>query len=215
MPYCATCRVRFHGSGYYCGLHRSSHRSRTREYYNYNIDSTNPTDIHFRTSLDTAGTVVARRRLQPDNSHDSSDRHALALYSQRHRPDTQMIDFPLAQTLAQSLVTLQDAHIITSLTYSVTPSGTQMLTAETNLEREQCPTCYTWFPNRAKLQVHMWDYPAGCDFHGICMPKEDVHSHGTSERHDRCFVRGCQSMFRKEGGWKTRAVEEHIRDWHY
>ncbi|KAF1362995.1 hypothetical protein EJ07DRAFT_105538 [Lizonia empirigonia] len=211
MPRCATCSTRFHGSGHHCALHKSKiRRARTQEYYNYGSDSTYPGDTHFRTSQGTIGSI-ARRRLHRSDGYD--DAYALALY-RNHDDDVPTTNTPLAHTLAESFATLQDTHVIASLTYTVTPSGAQTLTAEANLEREQCLTCYAWFPNHQKLQNHQWENPVSCETHGVCMRKEDVLYHGTKERHERCFVTGCGSVYRREGGWKTGVVEGHVRGWH-
>jgi hypothetical protein len=209
MPYCATCRARFHGGGHHCALHRPSlRRSHIQEHYNYSSDSTHPGDTHFRTSHGTVGTI-ARHHLHRDNDYNNS--HALALHNQYGMSP---MDSSLAQPLAQSFATLQSTHVIASLTYTITPHGIQTLKAEANLEREQCTVCGTWFPNHQKLESHQWDFPVGCEVHGVCMRMEDVQWHGTSERHERCFVRGCQSVYRKEGGWRAGVVEGHVRGWH-
>lgn len=211
MAYCATCSARFKGSGHHCALHKSDfRRSRTQEYYNYSSDSAYPGDTHFRTNQGTDG-IVARRR--PHHHDGYNEAHVLALYHTNHNMPS--INTPLAHTLAQSFATLQDTHVIASLTYSITPNGTQTLTAEANLEREQCPVCYAWFPNHEKLKYHQWENPVGCEAHQVCMRAEDALWHGTKERHERCFVRSCESVYRREGGWRAGAVEEHVKGWHY
>lgn len=48
----------------------------------------------------------------------------------------------------------------------------------------------------------------------MCFGKEEEYFHATSCRHDRCFVKGCGSIYRKEGGWKGSVVEAHVREWH-
>lgn len=211
MPHCAACGVRFHGSGHYCTFHKSSlRRSRTQESYNYTSDSMYPGDTHLRTSQGTVGTVARRR---PCNSDGYNDARALALYNS-HYHNTPTMNTPLAHTLAESFATLQDTHIIASLTYTVTPSGAQTLTAEANLEREQCSVCCVWFPDHRQLEYHHWENPVGCEIHNICMRREDASWHGTQERHNRCFVSDCESVYRREGGWKAGVVEEHVRGWH-
>lgn len=205
MRYCAVCSTRIHGSGYYCSIHKPSYRrSRTQEMYNYNSDSTYPSDTHYRTSHGTTGTVALRRP-----NRDSG--YNLALYNHHNVP---AINTPLAHTLVQSFAALQDTHVIASLTYSVARDGTQTLTAEANLEREQCPVCYIWFANHQQLVNHQWECPVGCEAHRTCMREEDAVWHATTERHDRCFVRNCASVYRREGGWKRLFVEEHVRAQH-
>lgn len=213
MPHCLTCHVRFHGRGHYCAFHKSDLRqSHTREYVNYSSDSTYPGDTHFRTSQGTVGTVARRR---PHHGDGYNGGHALALYNHNnHNQIMHTTNTPFATTLAESFATLQDTHIIASLTYTVSPSGAHILRAEANLEREQCPICWTWFSSRQKLEYHQYENPVGCESHGVCMRKEDVLWHGTRERHDRCFVNDCPSVYRREGGWKAGVVEGHVRGWH-
>lgn len=209
MSHCATCGARFQGNGHHCIFHKSkNHRFRNPEYYSYSSDSTYPDATHLRTSQGTVGMVVPRRSR---HSRGYNDAHAITLYSHH---DTPPVETPLAYTLAQSFTTLQDTHVIASLSYSVTPSGTQTLIAEANLDREQCTICYSWFPNNQKLDHHQRANPLGCETHGVCMPMEDALWHGTKERHERCFVKGCGSVYRKEGGWKAGVVEGHVRAWH-
>lgn len=218
MPHCAICSTRIYGPGHYCTLHKPKlRRSHTKEYYNYSSDSAYPGDTHFRTSAGTAGTVARRRH----HHHDHQDIHtALALCNQPHDARATLDtpapnDMPIAYTLAQSFAALQDTHIIHSVTYSMTPSGAHALNVEANLDREQCLVCRVWFASREKLEQHRWEYPVGCEIHVICLRSEDVLWHGMDRRHDRCFVRGCESQMRIEGGWKTGAVERHVRGCHY
>lgn len=213
MPYCITCSTRIRGPGHHCTLHKPhSRRSHTQEYYNYNSDSSYPRDTHFRTSQGTAG-IVTRRHAHHRAGYN--DAHALALYNINNPTNgIHTTSTSLTHTLAQSFATLQDAHVIASLTYSVTPNGTQTLTAEANLDREQCPTCYVWFANREKLEAHQWYNPVGCEIHGICMREEDAVWHATTERHERCFVQSCGDIYRREGGWKAGVIERHVKAWH-
>lgn len=48
----------------------------------------------------------------------------------------------------------------------------------------------------------------------MCFGQEEEHYHGTQYRHERCFVRGCTSPYRREGGWKSGVVEGHVKKWH-
>jgi hypothetical protein len=120
----------------------------------------------------------------------------------------------MAQPLINTFKALSPTHAISSLTYSFTPNGGQSLTAQANFDREKCMVCDTWFPDGQKLESHQWEFSVGCQEHGVCMREEDVQWHGTSERHERCFVRGCHSVYRKEGGWKGGVIKEHVVSWH-
>jgi hypothetical protein len=219
MPYCSTCGVRFKGHGTHCFLHtNNSYRYTTtklNDQYNYNSDSTNSSGVRFRT-----GGPRARFALTHHHTHNQpyNDTNALVPYSQTHHRSN--LAYPtttttaLAQPLVATFTTLSHAHAISSLTYSITPSGAHSLSAEANLEREQCTVCRKWFPDHQKLEYHQWEFPVGCEEHGVCLRQEDVQWHGNRERHERCFVRGCGSVYRKEGGWKGVVVERHVREWH-
>ncbi|KAF1846775.1 uncharacterized protein K460DRAFT_284147 [Cucurbitaria berberidis CBS 394.84] len=211
MPYCITCGAYFQGRGSRCVLH-NGHRlqARWQDSYNYSSDSTDPSSIRYRTDQ--------RRRprnLRFTNAHETVDQlnNPNTLVHYNHGTLT-VPDTALAQPLVHTFATLSHAHAISSLTYSILPSGGQSLTAEANFEREQCRVCRTWFPDHQKLEYHQRELPVGCDVHGICMRMEDVHWHGTSERHERCFVRGCGSVYRMEGGWKGGVIEGHVKGWH-
>lgn len=223
MSRCAVCDTRIYGSGNYCTLHKPKYRpSHTQEYYNYSSNSAYPGETHFRTSAGTAG-AVARRHHHHSDHRDSHNQ--LALYSQPHNQPynqsynqsynqpyngTQVVNLPLAQTLTQAFTHLQDTYVIASVTYDG-----QEITVNANLEREQCLVCHVWFPNHDKLVWHQIENPVGCEVHGVCMRKEDALWHGTARQHERCFVRGCRSAFRAEGGWRDSTVERHVRDHHY
>ncbi|KAF2659189.1 hypothetical protein K491DRAFT_675874 [Lophiostoma macrostomum CBS 122681] len=96
-----------------------------------------------------------------------------------------------------------------------TTSRPSTLSFVVNKDREQCPCCKVWFADPHKLKMHKWEFPSGCDIHKLCFGKEDEHYHGTQYRHERCFVKGCTSIKRREGGWMTGFVEEHVREWHW
>ncbi|KAH7398212.1 hypothetical protein BKA66DRAFT_437293 [Pyrenochaeta sp. MPI-SDFR-AT-0127] len=212
MPYCITCAARFKGGGIHCAIHnpyRSGNRHQDTQ--NYSSDSTNPSSIRYRADYRRRS-----RNLRFENTRDLYDHYnntPNALVRYEHGVTTN-VDAALAQPLAYAFTTLSHAHAISSVTYSVTPSGVQTLAAEANFEREQCTVCRQWFPDHEKLQNHQWEFPVGCEVHGLCMRAEDAQWHGTSERHERCFVRGCESVYRREGGWKGSVVEGHIRGWH-
>ncbi|KAF1839377.1 hypothetical protein BDW02DRAFT_150323 [Decorospora gaudefroyi] len=197
MPYCSTCGVRFRGRGSHCVLHTNTYYNN----YNYNSDSTNSSGPRFHTD------TRPRTRFATNNTSN-----ALVPYPTTTSFNT---NTSLAQPLVQTFTTLSHAHAISSLTYSVTPSGAHSLTAAANFDREQCSVCRKWFPDHEKLGYHARDFPVGCEEHGVCLRQEDVQWHGTSERHERCFVRGCASVYRREGGWKSSVIDRHVREWHY
>ncbi|KAF1943045.1 hypothetical protein EJ02DRAFT_152667 [Clathrospora elynae] len=217
MPYCIICGVRFKGRGKHCGLHNNYHLTiRHHDHYNHNhnSDSTDPSSIRFR----TGGRHQPRTLRFATDSHDTyggqyNDTSALVPYSPNPLPTTNL-SAALAQPLVQTFATLSHAHAISSLTYSVAPNGSQSLKAEANFEREQCTVCRKWFPDHQKLETHQWEFSIGCEEHGVCLRREDVLWHGTRVRHERCFIRGCGSVYRLEGGWKWVAAEVHVRKWH-
>lgn len=210
MSRCSICNTLIYGTGSLCALHKSTfRRSRTLDYYDYSSESSHPANTNYRTSQGSAGVAALHRPRHRDGYNNG---RALALYSSDRDPRTTTT--ALATTLSQSFTTLQDAHVVSSLTYTITPDGTQTVTAQANLEREQCMICFTWFPNREKLDYHQWEYPIGCAAHGICMRTEDALWHGTNERHERCFLQNCSSVYRREGGWRSSVVEKHVKAWH-
>jgi hypothetical protein len=116
---------------------------------------------------------------------------------------------------ATSFKSLSADFAISRITASVRPDGTREICVEANNERERCATCGAWFADRHKLEVHKYDLPCGCSKHGVCFAKEDEYYHGVMYRHERCFVKGCETLFRKEGGWKEGAIREHVKEWHW
>ena len=215
MPHCLVCGAYFQGRGSQCALHNSHrHRSiRRQDLYNYSSDSTDPSSIRYRTTQQHHRPRTLRFA-DTCNTYGGSNNHANTLVPYDYDGTSINPNTALAQPLVHTFTTLSHAHAISSLTYSILPSGGQSLTAEANFDREQCPVCRTWFPDHQKLEYHQWDLPVGCEVHGMCMRMEDVVWHGTSEKHDRCFVRGCGSVYRKEGRWKGGVVEAHVKSWH-
>lgn len=211
MPYCVVCGNRFKGRGSYCVLHHTSGLDHAwRPSYNYSSDSTDPSSV--RCHVDHRNHYRRLRVSNGDDNYDPySNTNALVRYGHGHASKS---GTALAQPLVQTFTTLSHNHAISALTYTITPSGAQSLTAEANFDREQCPVCRKWFPDHQKLDDHRYEFPAGCEIHGLCLRLEDVLWHGTSERHERCFIKGCGSVYRKEGGWKAGVVEGHIRSWH-
>jgi hypothetical protein len=211
MPYCSTCGVRFKGHGTHCLLHSTKYHhtsTRLQNTYSYNSDSTNSSGVRFRTG---------GPRTRFANTHDPYNDNTNALVRYNHSGNSIQpynTTTALAQPLVATFTTLSHAHAISSLTYSISPQGAHSLSAEANFEREQCSVCRKWFPDHQKLQYHHREFPVGCEEHGICLREEDVQWHGNRERHERCFVRGCGSVYRREGGWKGVVVERHVREWH-
>ncbi|OAG10258.1 uncharacterized protein CC84DRAFT_1236751 [Paraphaeosphaeria sporulosa] len=109
---------------------------------------------------------------------------------------------------------LSSSHAVTQLTYAIDVHGTRSITATANPEREQCANCGAFFADYHRLKGHYADYPVQCDVHGVCLRFDDVLVHADEDRHDRCFVRACRSIYRLEGGWKGSVVEGHIRGSH-
>lgn len=225
MPCCITCGARFQGRGSQCALHNRTYHHRNPRWqdnynYNYSSDSTDPSSIQYlratqrrtrpRTLRFASNTYDTTTYDQYNNSNNNNLTTALVPYN--HHSGT--AETSLAAPLVQTFTTLSHSHAISSLTYSITPQGSQSLTASANFDREQCPVCKKWFPDQSKLEFHQWEFPVGCDVHGVCLRAEDVMWHGTRERHERCFVRGCGSVYRREGGWRGGVVEGHVKGWH-
>lgn len=118
-------------------------------------------------------------------------------------------------TLSTSFLDLSTNHAISRITATISPTGTRSITIDANTAREQCSVCRTWFADRQKLDTHKWEFPCGCSKHGMCFTKEDEYYHGVMYRHERCFVKGCQTLFRREGGWKESSIRDHVKEWHW
>jgi hypothetical protein len=221
MPYCTTCGVRFRGQGVDCGLHYDYHNNQTSsgtyDQYNYSSESTNPGRARSR----TRGNRRRLGTLRFGEAHDIyahyDDHNAVVRYNTNgnaHRPS--LASVALAQPLVQVFSTLADTHAISSVKYSVSPlTGTHSLTAEANFEREQCAVCQHWFPDVDKLRHHHKEFSIGCDECRVCLRPEDIWWHSQRMRHERCFVRGCDSVYRREGDWKAGVVERHVRQCHF
>jgi len=206
MPYCNTCGTRFKGRGSHC-THHSRYKSdaKEREHRNHCSDSNNPRNIRpFTSQRHPVGRFVDEFHTYNGNGRPTDfNRYSSAT------------DYTaLSQPLAQAFPALSHHHAISSLTYSISPNGGRSLTASANFEREQCLVCRIWFPDYQKLHYHNSEFPVGCEEHGICLRRDDVQFHGTSERHERCFLRGCPSVYRKEGGWRGAVIEGHVLSSH-
>lgn len=234
MPYCMRCRASFRGPGRYCGRHGINEGRDRRypynayEHFNYNSDSTDPAGGHMRSrQRDPPSRMRFADEHGGQDMYESNDNYASRgdhNLGGRHDRRTGVIryghgDFNVDTSLHQPLVytfnTLSRAHAIRSMTYNVSPLGDRSVTAEANMEREMCHICKHWFPDHERLEYHQQEFSAGCEEHRKCMRPEDAMYHASREKHDRCFVRGCYSAFRREGDWRASAIVEHIGKYHY
>jgi hypothetical protein len=212
MPVCTICRVPIRGPGTLCAHHRNTRYTYDR--YNYSSDSTNPSSIHRRTGTHT----------RPRHAH-FADNHAIygqydasnALVPYRMRGTAYNAHSnELAKPLIQVFDIFSDTHTIASAQYSANPStGEHSLSAQANLDREQCTTCRQWFPDRYRLQYHQQEFPVECEQCSVCLRHDDIAFHATDVEHERCFVRSCESDYRRLGNWKHRYVERHILGRHH
>lgn len=206
MPLCS-CGEWFRGTGTRCPRHRHT--------YNYNSDSTDRSSVHRHISA----------RVRPRHAHFVDDDlhvrynsgQALIRYTNHgngYISNTQSND--LAQSVVSVLETSSDTHAIAMAEYSVNPStGTYSFSAQANLDREQCTVCSQWFPNRYKLECHQYEFPIGCEECRVCLRRDSVAYHADTEKHDRCFVRDCESDVRRFGNWRSRFVKRHVVETHY
>lgn len=233
LYYCMKCYASFRGPGRYCERHELIDDRNGRyaynaiEQFNYNSDSTDsigiPVGTNQRNLLRRARFIDEYEDLDMGGSHY---RHALHNIHKtrggydrwtsliRHGQRTSNIDTTLHQPLVQTFNTLSRTHAIRSMTYNVSPHGDRSVTAEANPEREMCNICKTWFPDHGKLAYHHQEFSAGCEEHRKCMRPEDAIYHAYKRTHNRCFVRGCYSLYRREGDWRPSIIEEHIRRTH-
>lgn len=224
MSFCARCGSYFEGRGSLCARHSPMHFSND-ESHRYAVQAyVQKPHRSGRRSRSVDGHRELRHIKQYDTygyrpRHRTNDELALitlpsphAHHSHQHHEHD---NHSSPKTLAKAFNHLTNTHAISSMTLHNTPDGTSTLTITANQNREQCPTCYMWFPDRQHLNVHTWELPSGCEEHGMCFSSDEEAFHGTAWRHDRCFVKGCQSVYRKEGGWKAGVVEKHIKQWHW
>jgi len=208
MPLC-WCGERARGTGTRCARHRS-----TTQAYAYNSDSASIGHRH-------TGTRARHRHAHfpgDDNllAHYDTGR-ALVRYSNHgngYISNAQSNN--LAQSVVQVLETSGDTHALSMAEISVnTPTGTYSFSAQPNLDREQCTVCNQWFPNRYQLECHKHEFPVGCEKCRVCLRRDSVVWHADMKKHDRCFVRDCESEVRRFGGWRSHFVERHIVETHY
>jgi len=218
MSYCNTCGIYFDGRGSHCTLHSPY----TRDYHNqYPGDYLGPAPIRYRNSHHRhrkqrqSGYHDKYEALEPYNPKTTLARYVHGghqlVWAKTPNPITHSTSLrPITTTFTH----LADTHSIASLTYSVSPTGGHSITATANLDREQCPVCLQYFPDRHHLDRHTWEFPVGCEKHRLCMREEEVAWHAQSKRHERCFVRNCERIYRKEGGWRGSVIEDHVMEWH-
>ncbi|KAF2451490.1 hypothetical protein P171DRAFT_401055 [Karstenula rhodostoma CBS 690.94] len=221
MPFCTVCSVPFNGRGSHCAHHKTYYGASDSNAINYRTRTLlhdshrprKPLQIGFRGSHDAlvpyrpyaSSNSLALAGFDPEPSHDYEG------FSYKHDGDPVLSSLkPLGYAFEQ----LSSMHAVTQLTYSVDAHGTRSVTATANPEREQCTNCGAFFADFHRLKGHYADYPVQCDVHGVCLRLDDVLVHADEERHERCFVRGCRSVYRLEGGWKGSVVEGHVRGIH-
>lgn len=200
MPFCTTCGEVFEGLGSHCPFHNPY-------LFTNNLDSSDRDIIKYRTGHGR------RHKHGALKYYDSYDDQALVPY---RNPQSQIaISNHALRDTAHTFSRLTSDYAINNMTLSLHPSGTKSISVSANKDREQCPICRQWFSNSKRLDKHKWEFPSGCEVHEMCFGREEEHFHGTSWKHDRCFVKGCTSLYRMEGGWKTKVVEGHVREWHW
>jgi hypothetical protein len=193
MPYCHTCGEPFEGRGIYCSYHGTKTYKHSEPNSFYSPES-NP-NIQYR--------VYGQRRRR-DDLHPTN----LSLFPSPLSTSSSL------QAAASQFRSLADDYAINHMTFHTHNNGTKSVQVSANKDRVQCSTCKSWFPDRRRLEQHQWELQSGCEVHEMCFPRDEEYFHGTSCRHSRCFVRGCESVYRREGGWKGNVVEGHVREWH-
>ncbi|KAF1964475.1 hypothetical protein BU23DRAFT_561918 [Bimuria novae-zelandiae CBS 107.79] len=241
MPYCTVCSAHFTGRGSYCTHHNpyvqtyyntsdsngiryrtGSNLALTKHHHPHR--SRKPFAIGFRDSHDaleryrphTSSNALALTGYHSPISHHYLDED-YDNYSHSHgynRRTDPLLSASNLKPLGYAFERLSAAHAITQLTYAIDIHGTRSVTATANPEREQCTSCGIFVPDRMRLLGHYADFPVQCEAHGVCLRWEDVLVHADEEMHERCFVRGCRSVYRAEGGWKGSVVEGHVRGMH-
>lgn len=223
MPFCSSCGDVFEGRGTFCIYHNPYTFSKSHDTGNFPL-------VKYRTVGQSGRHKSHKSKDYDDMKHydqtydQNYDQNDLSVvpYQQTFNQNfnstypygSQVSSSQLASVAAQTFTRLTSQHAINSMTFSTSPSGMKSVAVTANKEREQCGICRKWFPDHRRLELHHWEHTSGCEVHGICFGKEEEYYHGTSWRHDRCFVKGCGSVYRKEGGWKGSVIEAHIRESH-
>ncbi|PSN62247.1 hypothetical protein BS50DRAFT_141392 [Corynespora cassiicola Philippines] len=232
MPYCTSCGYFFEGRGNYCGLHNPYYPTKTRDHHIY-TDSAEPLGIRygtgrFQNQYSNPHRHRPHSKVHRAKGHDIYDYNNDALQLDNNQGaltkynvtnDIAISNSPrsLNTMLHAAATVFQDLaanHAIDHMRFSVAPNGTRYVSAHANKEREQCQTCQKWFPDSMRLDHHKREFGSGCEAHAMCFRDDEAYFHGCDAKHDRCFVRGCASIYRREGGWKNVVVEDHVRTWH-
>ncbi|KAF1993215.1 hypothetical protein P154DRAFT_625615 [Amniculicola lignicola CBS 123094] len=222
MPFCHICADGFDGHGNYCERHNTSYAV-TKTYDTY--DAYNPSKyetvehypmVKHRSSHQNYHKPTYKYNDYKHNDYNTYDNTLTYHASSSSNP----IPVPLntsniVAATASTFRSLATDYTINSLSLSISPSGTKSILVTANKDRIQCPVCKEWFPDHQRLDMHHYEYPSGCEVHQTCFGREEELWHGTSCRHERCFVKGCSSVYRREGGWKRGVVEDHVREWHH
>lgn len=207
MAACTICSTWIRGPGNRCTQHRYV-RNRYDD-YNYSSDSTNA-----RSARHSTGTGTRPHRFSNNQDiygqYDTSNalvRHRI--HSNAHRSSSHPNE--LARPLVHVFDRFSNTHAVASVQYSANPSsGSYSISAQANLDREQCTNCREWFPDGLKLQYHQQEFPIECEQCNICLRYDNIAYHATDVKHERCFVRGCESDYRTVGNWRHRYVERHV-----
>jgi hypothetical protein len=213
MPNCAICNVHFPGRGRYCHLHIPCYQS------TYNADIYSPLVRYHGRSCSVSRPCRHRQIGYKDTWNALETYRSNAAINDYNYPYiatcNESITHPAVTSyLNATLEHFSDTHAISSLTYTISPSGAHSVTATANPDREQCRTCCRVYANAEKLQNHKWEFPFGCERHRVCLRQGEVYAHAMARQHDKWFVRGCESLLRREGDWPRGEVERHVSRWH-
>jgi len=74
---------------------------------------------------------------------------------------------------------------------------------------KHCGFCDKRF-GREQFDYHSRYNDSGCAVHRICFPSRYNHHHAQDERHERCFVPGCESPLTRSGEWSDRDMVDHV-----
>lgn len=86
--------------------------------------------------------------------------------------------------------------------------------ASSRYTRHQCDTCKTKFDD---LEQHRIDdnNDMGCKTCQEWFPDTDIWEHARRNRHDSCFVQGCEDIHARLRGWSNREVQQHVYQSHH
>lgn len=219
MPYCTLCGYYFKGRGTRCVFHDPNPITVDTQsrYTSSNITTAYPLNEPQGIVRYKPKTRGQSSRKAPTYTDYEPYRDLIHLPSSSTDPSTlpelnpstldelqSLASSPLYSNVSLTVAAASNSHSTPSYTLSLAP----------NLHREQCSRCKEWFPDQKRRERHAWEYPSGCDVHEMCFGIDEEYYHGVQYRHDRCFVRECKSVYRREGGWKKEVVKDHVADWH-